>query len=184
MLAVACGSEDPPANDSGSDIPVFGTLPPTVTVTPLPEVICDVDIPTVSLRSDDVDQQAVVIGSEWVGEDCSFFGRGFTYIPADSVQVAAGETVSLILAEEPLTLSASAWMPDLSDAQLISSGQLAVEMHGVNIGRRSVSIPLNLAIASEQPLPIAHLDPGEYIIELTATWPGGLATLALRVTLP
>ncbi len=180
-LAVSCGGDDSPTNGDGSDIPSFETLPPPVAPTPLSEVVCPVDIPSVSLRSADADQLAVVISAEWTGEDCSFFGGGYTYIPAQPVEVAASESVTLILREEPLSLTAFAWMPDLSGAELISSGQLAVPMQPSNVGRRSVTIPLSLAVASEQPLPISPFDPGDYIIELTGTWSGGLATLALRV---
>ena len=183
VLAVACGSDDSPASGDGSDIPAFETLPPPVTPTPLSEVICPVDIPSVSLRSADADQLAVVIAAEWTGPDCSFFGGGYTYIPAQPIRVPASESVTLILDEQPLSLSAFAWMPDLSDAQLISGGQLAVPMQSLNTGKRSQITPLDLIVASEQLLPISQLDPGDYIIELTGTWSGGLATLALRVAL-
>ena len=183
VLAVACGSDDPPADGDRSGIPTLETLPPQPTPTPLTEINCPVDIPAVSLHSADVDQQAVVIVSEWTGEDCSFFGGGFTYIPAEAVQVAAGEPVTLILGEEPLSLSALVWTPDLSSAELISSGELAVPMRSANVGLRSAIVPLALSVQSEQPLPIAQLDPGDYIIEITGIWPLGRATLALRVAI-
>jgi hypothetical protein len=121
------------------------------------------------------------LGTEWVGEDCSFIGKEFFYVPGEALQVTASHPPTLVLSEEPVALTASAWIPDLSAATPIESGELAVPMASANQGRRSIASQLSLDATSEQALRLVELEPGEYIIEIVGTWPDGLATLSLRI---
>ncbi|MCH8814635.1 MAG: hypothetical protein IH957_05970 [Chloroflexi bacterium] len=182
-LVIACGSDDSTPIDAPSGGLPFETLTPPPSPTPLAEIDCPVALPSVSLHSESSVQTAVVLGTEWVGEDCSFIGQEFFYVPGEALQVTTGMPPTLVLSEEPVSLSATAWIPDLSAATHIESGELAVPMTSGNQGRRSIASLLQIDATSEQTLLIADLEPGEYVIQLISTWTGGLATLSLRIVI-
>lgn len=182
-LVVACGGDDSTPADLPSGGSLFETLSPPPSPTPLAEIDCPVPIPSVSLSSGSSVQTAVVLGAEWVGEDCSFIGREFFYVPGAALPVSTSQPPTLVLSEEPVGLSATAWVPDLSAATRIESGELAIPMASGNQGRRGIASLLAVDVTSEQELPLAGLEPAEYVIELVGTWPDGLATLSLRIVI-
>lgn len=180
-LALACGSDEstPIAVPSGGS--PFETLSPPPSPTPLSEIECPAPIPSVSLQADGSVQTAVPLSAEWVGKDCSSITREFFYVPGEALFVTASHPPTLVLAQEPVALKASAWIPDLSGANRIEGGELAIPMASANQGRRSIASQLSLDATSEQALLLSELEPGEYIIEIVGTWPDGLATVSLRI---
>lgn len=180
-LAAACG-DDAPARPSPAATEAATVTPAP---TPLDRIECAADLPDVTLESAGASQAALPLVSEWAGPDCVNGGPGaaFYYIETESLEVAAGDSPTLVISQQPEGLSALVWPPDLTSSTVIAGGETALPMDPPNVARRFNPTELDVRPIAEQQLDLTGVPPGDYAIELFGEWPDGVATLSFHIVI-
>ncbi|OGO49741.1 MAG: hypothetical protein A2148_09875 [Chloroflexi bacterium RBG_16_68_14] len=120
------------------------------------------------------------VAVNWQGPDCAISAHpSFALpLPEEPLRIPQGARPNLQFSAPPATLSAYAWTPDFTAAEEIGAGQIEVPL---DQPARSMNVDLLLEPVASQELPLDILPPGEYAVEIFASWPEGSTGYAFRV---
>lgn len=181
VLGAACSdgagetNPTPPTNPSP-------TLSATATSVSAKSDECIADAPTAALRSDVATQDGARTTIQWQGVDCYAQGHPIDSValPATPLIASAGAPLDLAFSRTPLSASAFAWQPDFATAQPGLYDDVVVPF-AFNARRSDTNVELAIEPAATQQLPLDALPPGDYALEISATWPEGSLTFIFRV---
>lgn len=138
------------------------------------------DAPTAMLSYGEQRQDDARIAINWQSQDCGINGHPFFALPLpDTVlQVPFGASPELTFSAEPDAVSGYAWRPDFGLAEEPSDGKVEVPLDDL---RGSTRTDLAFGPVASQQLDLTSLPPGDYAIEVFASWDDGSSGFAFRV---
>ena len=161
---------------------------PTATTTPFAkdssrsgcQTSDDVPAPSAVLSYGSQQQADARTSLNWRSEDCSGnFHPSFTVsLPGTGLEVPLGASPELSFSAEPEAVSGYAWQPDFSLAEEPSDGKVEVPLDDL---RGSTRTDLAFGPVASQQLDLTSLPPGDYAIEVFASWDDGSSGFAFRV---
>jgi hypothetical protein len=181
-LLAACGG------DRSGGTAATPTLSATATSVSAKSDECIADVPSAALRSGALTQDGARTTIHWQGADCYTEGHPIDTValldtvalPAQPLIASAGAPLDLAFSRTPLSASAFAWQPDFATAQPGLYDDVVVPF-AFNARRSATNVELAIEPAATQQLSLDALPPGDYALEISATWPEGSLTFIFRV---